>query len=238
MTIPFLLEIPPRGQIEEIGQHSRIQCIGYHGDPERRHALEATIGCIEAYTSERTAMEIAAALESAPELCALASVVNTVLGSRQMDASDALAALQAIRSSTNPEWARAIAGREIIAQDLAHAGQHAVCDASEVVPEDREPMTKYRAERAEEFPDVDWFSQKPCQITFEQHAAKTINDGWRYSQYWTRVEWPRQALRDCDKRIASVDKDRANLQDVRTGLIEICAEMDERQKEDAMGVKE
>ena len=132
MSHPFLLEIPPRGVIDEIGQHSRVQMIGYHGDPERRNAMSATIECLEAYTSERTAMEMATALESAPELCALAYVVHTVLGSRKLDAADALSVLQTIRSSANPEWARAIAGREIIAQDLAYTDQHAVCDASEV----------------------------------------------------------------------------------------------------------
>lgn len=116
--------------------------------------------------------------------------------------------------------------------------QHAVHDAPEVDAEAREPMTKYRAEQSDEFPGVDWFSQKPCQITFEQLAAKTINDGWRYSQYWSQAEWPRQALRDCDKRIAGVEKDLAALKDIRVGLVEINAEMDERVKEDAEGAVE
>ena len=131
MTTPFLLEIPPRGQIEEIGQHDRRHLVGYHGDPEREHALEAILRSLEEFAGHRANLPaISAALtRCAPELMAIAAVL--VLNQLpKMEDDDAEPLLRKMRELGQPEWMRAIAGNFLLGRELDD--QHAVCDASEV----------------------------------------------------------------------------------------------------------
>lgn len=134
MTTPFLLEIPPRGMIEEIGLHSRRQLIGYHGDEDRSRAIAAVLSSVEEYVRDNRIPTIAAALEDCPELCEIASVIHVIRGTRDMDQGDALGVFAVLRSSANPEWMRAMAGREMLSQDLATRDQPAICDALEAEP--------------------------------------------------------------------------------------------------------
>lgn len=84
---------------------------------------------------------------------------------------------------------------------------------------------KYKSEREEIYPGFDTFNNRSCRITFEEVAAKVINTEWRYSQYWTPKEWPKQALNDCERRIEIVLKDLTELRGVRDKLKEITEDM-------------
>ena len=125
---PFLLEIPPRGQIEEIGQHSRVQIISYHGDPEREHALEAILRSLEEFAADHDNLRMVstALTRCAPELMAIATVL-TLNQLPKMEDDDALPLLTKMREIGQPEWVRTIAGNHIAMLD-----QHATHDASRV----------------------------------------------------------------------------------------------------------
>ena len=119
MTTPFLLEIPPRGQIEEIGHHDRRQFIGYHGDPERIHAVESVLRSLEEFAGHRANLPaISAALtRCAPELMAIAAVL--VLNQLpKMEDDDAEPLLRKMRELGQPEWMRAIAGNFLLGSEL------------------------------------------------------------------------------------------------------------------------
>lgn len=139
MTTPFLLEIPPRGQIEEIAAHSRRQLIGYHGGQERKHALEAILRSLEEFASapENREMVCDALDYCAPELSILAGHVavihrlESVVADRDLDDREMRAA-QDLRAQTANVWARGRAGQILIDSRLPLDDQHAVCDASRV----------------------------------------------------------------------------------------------------------
>ena len=135
---PFLLEIPPRGQIEEISQHSRVQIISYHGDPEREHALEAILRSLEEFAGhpENREMVCKALDYCAPELSILAGHVAVIhrlesaAADRDLDDREARA-LGDLRAQTANMWAHGRAGQILIDSQRPFADQHAVCDASE-----------------------------------------------------------------------------------------------------------
>ena len=139
MNTTFLLEIPPRGQIEEIGQHSRVQIISYHGDPEREHALEAILRSLEEFASvpENREMVCNALDYCAPELSILAGHVaaihrlESVVADRDLDDREMRAA-QDLRTQTANVWARGRAGQILIDSRLPLNDQHATHDASRV----------------------------------------------------------------------------------------------------------
>ena len=141
MTAPFLLEIPPRGQIEEISQHSRVQIISYHGDPEREHALEAILYSLEEFASipENREMVCKALDYCAPELSILAGHVAAIhrlesaVANRDLDDREMRAA-EDLRKQTANAWAHGRAGQILIDSQRPFADQYAVCDASEVMP--------------------------------------------------------------------------------------------------------
>lgn len=138
MATPFLLEIPPRGMIEEISQHSRVQIISYHGDPEREHALEAILRSLEEFASvpENREMVCDALDYCAPELSILAGHVATIhrlesaVAVRDLDDREMRAA-QDLRAQTANMWAHGRAGQILIDSQRPFADQYAVCDASE-----------------------------------------------------------------------------------------------------------
>ena len=136
---PFLLEIPPRGQIEEIGLHDRIQVIGYHGDPEREYALEAILRSLEEFAGrpENREMVCKALDYCAPELSILAGHVAAIhrlesaVADRDLDAREQQA-VDDLRKQTANVWAHGRAGQILIDSQKPFVDQHAVCDASEV----------------------------------------------------------------------------------------------------------
>ena len=139
MTTPFLLEIPPRGMIEEISQNSRVQIISYHGDPEREHALEAILYSLEEFASvpENREMVCKALDYCAPEFSILAGHVSaihrleSVVADRDLDERE-MRALCDLREQTANAWAHGRAGQILIDSQLPLNDQHAVCDASRV----------------------------------------------------------------------------------------------------------
>ena len=136
---PFLLEIPPRGQIEEIGLHDRIQVIGYHGDPDREYALEAILRSLEEFAGrpENREMVCKALDYCAPELSILAGHVAAIhrlesaVADRDLDDREKLA-VDDLRRQTANVWAHGRAGQILIDSQKPFVDQHAVCDASEV----------------------------------------------------------------------------------------------------------
>ena len=138
MSTPFLLEIPPRGMIEEISQHSRVQIISYHGNPEREHALEAILRSLEEFAGhpENREMVCKALDYCAPELSILAGHVavihrlESVVAYRDLDDREMRAA-QDLRTQTANVWAHGRAGQILIDSQKPFADQYAVCDASE-----------------------------------------------------------------------------------------------------------
>lgn len=139
MTTPFLLEIPPRGMIEEIGQHDRRHVVSYHGDPERKHALEAILRSLEEFSSvpENREMVCDALDYCAPELSILAGHVAVIhrlesaVAVRDLDDREMRAA-QDLRSQTANVWAHGRAGQILIDSQLPLDNQHATHDASRV----------------------------------------------------------------------------------------------------------
>ena len=139
MTTPFLLEIPPRGMIEEISQNSRVQIISYHGDPERKHALEAILYSLEEFASvpENREMVCKALDYCAPEFSILAGHVSaihrleSVVADRDMNERE-MRALCDLRKQTANVWAHGRAGQILIDSQLPLNDQHAVCDASRI----------------------------------------------------------------------------------------------------------
>jgi len=121
MTTPFLLEIPPRGMIEEISQHDRIQRIGYHGDPERDLALEAVFQSLEAFAERPENREaLCKALDRcAPELSILAGHVAAInrledaVAYRDLDERET-EAVENLRKQTANMWAHSRAGQIMI----------------------------------------------------------------------------------------------------------------------------
>ena len=136
---PFRLEVPPRGLIEKIGQHDRIQRIAYHGDPERDRALESVFRSLEAFAEIPENREaICKALDRcAPEFAILAGHVAAInrledaVADRDLDARE-MDAVQNLRNQTANIWAHGRAGQILIDSQKPFADQHAVRDASEV----------------------------------------------------------------------------------------------------------
>lgn len=136
---PFLLEIPPRGMIEEISQHSRVQIISYHGDPERKHALEAILYSLEEFAviPENREMVCKALDYCAPGLSILAGHVAAIhrlsdaVADRDLDEREQ-EALANLRTQTANVWAHGRAGQILIDSQRPFADQYAVCDASRV----------------------------------------------------------------------------------------------------------
>lgn len=139
MSHPFLLEIPPRGMIEEISQNSRVQIIRYHGDPEREHALESIFRSLEEFAGrpENREMVCKALDYCAPELSILAGHVAAIhrlesaVADRDLDERE-MSAVADLRRQTANVWAHGRAGQILIDSQRPFADQHAVCDASEV----------------------------------------------------------------------------------------------------------
>jgi hypothetical protein len=140
MTAAFLLEIPPRGMIEEIKLHDRRQFIGYHSDPERDWALEAVFRSLEAFAEIPENREaLCRALDRcAPELSILAGHVAAInrledaVADRDLDDREK-EAVDNLRKQTANVWAHGRAGQILIDSNKPFRDQPAVCDASEVV---------------------------------------------------------------------------------------------------------
>jgi hypothetical protein len=121
MSTPFLLEIPPRGQIEEIGLHDRRHLVKYCGNPEREHALEAILFSLEAFAEipENREMVCKALDCCAPELSVLAGHVAAInrleaaVADRDLDARE-LQAVGDFRRQTANVWAHGRAGQILI----------------------------------------------------------------------------------------------------------------------------
>ena len=139
MSTPFILEIPPRGQIEEIGQRGRRHLVGYYGDPEREDALEAILRSLEEFAAapENREMVCKALDYCAPELSILAGHVAVIhrlesaVADRDLDDRE-MRATQDLRSQTANMWAHGRAGQILIDSQKPFADQPAACDASEV----------------------------------------------------------------------------------------------------------
>ena len=139
MTTPFLLEIPPRGMIEEIDQHYHRHLIKYCGDPDREWALEAALRSLEAFAEipENREMVCKALDRCAPELSILAGHVAAInrledaVADRDLDDREKLA-VDDLRRQTANVWAHGRAEQILIDSQKPFAGQHADCNASEV----------------------------------------------------------------------------------------------------------
>lgn len=98
MNTPFLLEIPPRGQIEEIGQRDRRHLVGYYGDPE----LSILAGHV-----------------------AVIHRLESAVTDRDLDTRESRA-LGDLRSQTANMWAHGRAGQILIDSQRPFADQYAV----------------------------------------------------------------------------------------------------------------
>lgn len=118
---PFRLEIPPRGQIEEITANDRRQFVAYHGDPERDRALESVFWSLEAFAEIPENREaICKALDRcAPEFAILAGHVAAInrledaVADRDLDAREWKEA-DDLRKQMANIWAHGRAGQILI----------------------------------------------------------------------------------------------------------------------------
>ena len=125
--------------IEEIGQRDRRYLVGYYGDPEREHALEAIFRSLEEFAGhpENREMVCKALDYCAPELSILAGHVAAIhrleaaVADRDLDERE-MSAIADLRKQTANIWAHGRAGQILIDSQKPFADQHAVCDASEV----------------------------------------------------------------------------------------------------------